>query len=460
MTNKIKSQILMGAIVVAVLIQGVSLASADTDYFGYTFKDSNTVGGPTYDWIEISETGTMILPCSDDHYVNGIPIGFLFNYYGADCSQVGITNNGIIRPYEGTKEWNSRPIGSSNIHNFIAPFWDDLVTWGSDSAIYYQVMGEAPNRKFVVEWFDNQHRSDPPSGTSPSGITFEAILYEGTNDIKFQYKNVDFGSDFYNNGASATVGIEGPDGRGLQCLYNVPMIFPSTAILFKEPKVDMVIRSHCPVDLIVTDPDGVKITKEIQENPGVFNYVEGDIDGDGDLDDMVIIPEKKSGDYSIEVIPESGADPTETYTLEVSAGDSNLVLVKDAPVGDIPNGPYIIESTEDGVTTVTTDVEKPVIQSVVLFPANTTAGSKINISANVTDNIGVVNVTAGKVPLTKDNDGFWRGKVTAPSSVGSYSLLINASDTAGHMQLKLQCLIALFCLQAALILLFRPDPAV
>lgn len=130
--------------------------SGGPDYFGYTFKDSNVEGGPAYDWIEISNTGTMILPDSDDYYVEGIPVGFFFNYYGTDYSQVSITNNGITLASGGTGEYSNQPIGSSGPHNFIAPFWDDIVTWGSAGAVYYQVIGEAPNRKFVVEWFDNQ----------------------------------------------------------------------------------------------------------------------------------------------------------------------------------------------------------------------------------------------------------------------------------------------------------------
>lgn len=224
--------------------QTVSGRSGGPDYFGYTFKDSNTADGPTYDWIEISGTGTMILPSSDDYYVENIPVGFFFNYYGTDYSQVSITNNGITLASGGTSQWTNQPIGSSSPHNFIAPFWDDLVTWGSAGAVYYQVIGEAPNRKFVVEWFDNQHFS-----SSPSGITFEAILYEGTNDIKFQYRDVDFGSDYYNNGISATVGIEGADGAGLQYSYNEPVIDPNLAVLFKFPAfsgTNMYISKNAP----------------------------------------------------------------------------------------------------------------------------------------------------------------------------------------------------------------------
>ena len=77
------------------------------------------------------------------------------------------------------------------------------------------------------------------------------------------------------------------------------------------------------------------------------------------------------------------------------------------------------------------DVVPPVIESVVLFPANTTAGSKIDISANVTDNIGVAEVTAGDVQMMSI-DGSWQGNITAPSSRGKYSLSIKADDAAGN----------------------------
>ncbi|MFY1110640.1 MAG: metallophosphoesterase [Methanosarcinaceae archaeon] len=77
------------------------------------------------------------------------------------------------------------------------------------------------------------------------------------------------------------------------------------------------------------------------------------------------------------------------------------------------------------------DVEPPVFESFVLFPANTTAGATIDIEVNATDNVGVTEVTAGDTWLT-EVDGVWQGSITAPSSVGDYSLLIKASDAAGN----------------------------
>ncbi|MEI2761094.1 SdrD B-like domain-containing protein [Methanothrix soehngenii] len=212
------------------------------DNFGYTLKDSNAQGGPTYDWIEISDDGTEVLPDSDDPYVSNIPLGFFFNYYGTDYSQLAISNNGLLFSGVGSTQFVNQPIKqSSAVHGFVAPFWDDLVTWGTAGSVYYKTLGIEPNRKFVVEWKDNQHYHD-----STEGITFEAILYEGSNNIQFQYLDTNFGtvtgstsSDLspYDNGGSATIGIESPDGNdGLQYSYNEQVINPELAILYKFPQ--------------------------------------------------------------------------------------------------------------------------------------------------------------------------------------------------------------------------------
>jgi uncharacterized repeat protein (TIGR01451 family) len=240
------------------LLQKASLRASAPDSFGYTFVDSNTPIGPCYNWFEISGTGTEVLPSSDDSWVGNIGLGFFFNYYGTDYSQLAIGNNGLLFSGVGTSQYVNQPITQTpSIHGFIAPFWDDIVTWGSAGAIYYETQGTAPNMKFIVEWYDNQHYY-----SSTSGITFEAILYEGTNNILFQYKDVDLGSvsgstssDLppYNNGGSATVGIEDPTGNiGLQYSYNQQVISPGLAILFKFPAfagTNMYLSMNAPASM-------------------------------------------------------------------------------------------------------------------------------------------------------------------------------------------------------------------
>jgi parallel beta-helix repeat protein len=118
-------------------------------------------------------------------------------------------------------------------------------------------------------------------------------------------------------------------------------------------------------------------------------------------------------------------NPSHIYTSTGTYSVSLTVSNDDGSDSEIKTD-YIVVSTPE-----TPDTTNPVIESVVLFPANTTAGSTINISVNATDDTGVTAVTAGDLQLTK-TDGIWQGSITAPSSVGNYSLSINATDAAGN----------------------------
>jgi len=103
-----------------------------------------------------------------------------------------------------------------------------------------------------------------------------------------------------------------------------------------------------PVDIIITDPDGLRISKQLNEIPGA-TYIEIDLDGDGDLDDQIRIPDRKIGDYIIMVIPEPDALPTDTYTLEVSLFGESIIIAENVQISDIPTQPYTITSTETGI---------------------------------------------------------------------------------------------------------------
>ena len=103
-------------------------------------------------------------------------------------------------------------------------------------------------------------------------------------------------------------------------------------------------NSHSPVDLVITDPDGLIISKQLNEVPGA-TYLEYDPNEDGDLDDMVYIPNKKMGNYLVEVVPEPNALPTDSYSLQMTTGDGQtMVLAKDVQIQDIPGEPYTFES--------------------------------------------------------------------------------------------------------------------
>jgi len=110
-----------------------------------------------------------------------------------------------------------------------------------------------------------------------------------------------------------------------------------------------------PIDMTVITPDGLIISKQTNQVPGATYTENVDFNGDGELDDIITIPERKIGDYIINVIPESGASPTDTYTLKFLTNVGTLVLAENTQIRDIPEQPYIVESTENGVIQIHPD---------------------------------------------------------------------------------------------------------
>jgi len=152
-------------------------------------------------------------------------------------------------------------------------------------------------------------------------------------------------------------------------------------------------RGLSPIDLIVTDPEGITITKELGEIQGMV-YSETDIDGDGIIEDIVALQELKIGDYLIEVVPEPNTLPTDTYTLEFIGIDAIISLAYDVQVCNIPIQPYILRSTEKGVI--------PIIPATVDFDPDTlnlvSKGAWITVYIELPVghgyNINMINVTS------------------------------------------------------------------
>jgi hypothetical protein len=131
---------------------------------------------------------------------------------------------------------------------------------------------------------------------------------------------------------------------------NLPLCY---IIEFLEEKtfVPNEFISMSPVDLEIIDPEGLIINKETNQIPGAV-YLEYDVNADGNTDDVITIPYRKIGNYQITVFPEPESGSSDTYTLEVSLGDTTIVLAENVLISDIPDQPYMIRSTEEGIIQV------------------------------------------------------------------------------------------------------------
>jgi hypothetical protein len=229
------------------------------DTFGYKFIDSNEQGGPCFNWIDITQTGTNTgIHCDDCG--SGFPMGFDFTFFGNTYPGVGIASNGYLGFSGNLGDYTNDCIPNVKTpNNIICPFWDDLISTCAGADIFYQTFGSAPNRYFVVEWVNNKFYNDC---NSPS-LTFEAILYEGSNSILFQYLNM--AGSTRAHGDSATVGIENSAGTtGLQYSCNSATISNSLAILFYMPP--LVDNFGCPATTEVKAPTKLKVSPSMPGN--------------------------------------------------------------------------------------------------------------------------------------------------------------------------------------------------
>jgi len=174
--------------------------------FGYTYRDSSEPDGPTYQWVDIAATGTPVYLYDDDGD-GPFPIGFTFNFYGNDYTDLYVSSNGYLsfNNLDLTDYGNDCPLPNANTPNdSIYLMWDDLDPNDTGDPVYYQSFSSCPygGGACLVVQYESYHHY--PGGGSIAG-TWEAILFEnGSTLIQFE----DAGTE---KGSGSTTGIENSD---------------------------------------------------------------------------------------------------------------------------------------------------------------------------------------------------------------------------------------------------------
>ena len=267
-----------------------------------------------YNFIDISD-GNEILDNTDDGG-DVIPIGFTFRFYGKDYENILVSSNGLLRfadsyEYDGI---NSEIPNTSDPNGIIAAYWCDMYV-NTDSKVYYKTIGEEPNRKFIVEYYNLAHYEDVYGGT------FEIILEESTNKIYFEYQDVTFDNTDYSNGKCATIGIEDYNGiHGVEFSHNTSSVTDNSAICFS------------PLS------DGV---------PYVTRYGEAKVVSGGDGDDVVLPGETVNLMFNV-------YNPISTTAKNVHV---NLIPVTNATVnsGEVDLGDLSGNQTDSATFSITAD---------------------------------------------------------------------------------------------------------
>lgn len=256
---------------IAWILDSVEVTAQDA-YLTYTIPPTTFASVP-YNWIEISGAGTSIFPGNTDDGGYVVPIGFNFNHLGQYYANIGVSSNGYLTFGNTLSAFSNADIPTASVPNdFIAPFWDDLYIYptkpGGGGQVFYQTIGSAPNRQFIVQY----NNVDFFSGQNNGKLYFEAILSEADQSVVFQYKDMLSVNAARGSGNSATIGVENSSGNlGGKFGFN----------LLNAVSDGLAIRLSIPDADADGLPDYVEIAYGTNPSDPTSPNVLADVDGDG-----------------------------------------------------------------------------------------------------------------------------------------------------------------------------------
>ena len=186
------------------------------------------------------ENGGTNLQLGDDGIATNISIGFDFEFYGNTWDNLNISNNGFIT-FDGLNSMccQGNQLPSFGMDNSISALWTDLISVDGKNPYYKSYILDGQN-VFTVGWYNTLEFYDASRLN-----TFEITLYEGSNNILFNYGNVSvFGRSF-------TIGLQGTEGQFEQIYTGADSNqFDNTAYLFTytPPEPEEPIAPDCTVN--------------------------------------------------------------------------------------------------------------------------------------------------------------------------------------------------------------------
>ena len=282
---------------------------------------------------EIIYTGTNTNLAGDDDSAGPFNLGFTFNFFGTNYTQLYANINGTLNFTSGFSGYSNYDLSSGSApNNSIYPFWDDLITSLDYSAkpILYTTIGSGSSQQFIAQWTNMYFYN-----TTVEMGTFQVILNQSTNVIQFQYRDLLGGSR--SNGNSATVGIKGSSSYS-EYSFNTANLTQGQAISFTPNGLGGYIQNtNATYDEVYLAQVGSPST------PTLINPQDGTTGatltptfewGSADNATSYNLLVSTVSDFSSTVVNQTGLTNT-SYTLGSSLNTSTLYYWRVAAVNDI-----------------------------------------------------------------------------------------------------------------------------
>ncbi|MBO9663958.1 choice-of-anchor J domain-containing protein [Dokdonella sp.] len=194
-------------------------ATSQTRPQDYVVDDSQPA-----DYIDVSD-GELVTPGE----VAQMP--FDFRFYRKTTNFYCVTNDGVFATSMNGQCPDRAVVGAipsgDSFYVENSPFAAVYATklWPHYGSIHRKLIGTAPNRKLVIQWYQKVPATIAPGQIDPSrGLDAELILHEGTDQLEYQYRNTRFGAlPQEDDGGTASIGVQ-KDLHGIRYSYQAPSL--------------------------------------------------------------------------------------------------------------------------------------------------------------------------------------------------------------------------------------------
>ncbi|MEO5635174.1 MAG: hypothetical protein ABIS26_01200, partial [Candidatus Paceibacterota bacterium] len=202
--------------------------SAGTSYGDdATFETSEcSASGSNLPSSEVRYPATNSGISGDDETGGPFSLGFNIDFFGQNFNEAYFSTNGTLKFDGEDDDYDNLDLSVGSIGNAVYLFWDDQITNDYEN-ILYTTIGEPGSRKFIAQWTNTYlyyNEENTPLGT------YQAILYEGSNDIQIQYRYLLEG--IAGTGTNATIGIAKDTSAYSQFSSNTPSLVSGSVVRF------------------------------------------------------------------------------------------------------------------------------------------------------------------------------------------------------------------------------------